>query len=90
MADELGLIDDSFRVPSLRHWQLAGHRPQALLQCLKLHLDRMLGFLDGSLDPFLPIRAFRLYHVAKSAGAYGTLLDVLNNALIGVLNDALL
>ena len=53
-------------------------------------IDRALGLLDGSLDLFLPIRAFRRYHLAKSVGAPGTLFDVLNDALIGLLDDALL
>jgi hypothetical protein len=50
--------------------------------------------IDGPGSPFVPrgpiapVRAFLGYHVAKSVGASGTLLDVLVNGLIGVLNDA--
>jgi hypothetical protein len=57
---------------------------------LKLRVLFALLLLDDVLDFFLTRRAFGGDHLAKSAGASGTLLDVLNNALIGVLNDALL
>jgi hypothetical protein len=73
---------------------LPRHRLEALCQFLKLHcllcFDRFPNLLDGAFNLLLSIPAFLRYRVAKRMGAFRVLVDVLNDALIGMLNDALL